>query len=163
MIEWEIKLLTDNGRENKHRGLEREDSWNSRSGDWKERVSRSGKCGRMAGSAEVPPEVLSLTGQTNLYDGVVFSSSPGKQVAKADDGIQGTCSKFCQADETEEWWRNGLEDTSQRLTLWSNKSSLGREGKGDGKWMIDKDKKENRKSRGLSKFGKSTVETNEKN
>lgn len=29
--------------------------------------------------------------------------------------------------------------------------------------MIEKDKKENRKSRGLSKFGKSIVETNEKN
>lgn len=52
---------------------------------------------------------------------------------------------------------------SQRLTLGSSKSFLGREGKGDGKWMIDKAKKENRKSRGLSKFGKSTVETNEKN
>lgn len=56
----------------------------------------------MAGSTEASPEVLSILGQTNMYDGVVFSSSPGKEVAEADNGIQGTCSKFCQADETEE-------------------------------------------------------------
>lgn len=56
----------------------------------------------MAGSTEAPPEVLSISGQTNLCDGVVFSSSPGEEVAEADNGTQGTCSKLCRADETEE-------------------------------------------------------------
>lgn len=56
----------------------------------------------MAGSTEAPPEVLSISGQTNLCDGVVFSSSPGEEVAEADNGTQGTCSKLCRADATEE-------------------------------------------------------------
>lgn len=49
---------------------------------------------------------------------------------------------------------NGVEDTGQRPTLQSTESFLGREGKGDSKWRIDKETEENRKTRGLNKFGK---------
>lgn len=82
---WEIKAPTENGRESKHGGLEREENSSNTSLDnqKKEQVSQRNVVGLQAAPESHLRLLSMMLGQVDLYDRVVFSSSTQRfQVSK---------------------------------------------------------------------------------